>query len=751
MPTSGPPPRPPRRRAGLRILLGCVIVLFCGAGVGATFVLEQVHTLQAALAQNPSLAIASGVLAPSGYGSPETLLLVGNDQRNHTTTTPVLPHSNEMLLVRIDPGKPYISMMSIPRELEVTIYPQNQAPITTRLNYAYTAGGIPLLVSTIKQVTGLLVNHVVVVDFNQFKQAVNELGCVYSTIDRRYFHVNVPGGEQYQEINLQPGYQNLCGTQALQFVSYRHTDTSLVRDARDQSFLLDVKKQYGPTLIDNIGKFEQIFGRTVQTDPGLRSTSGLLNLIGTLIDSSSLRVRQVPFQANLVPAGATPCECVTASAQQIAASVHAFLHGGSPLPKPSTAAVAHALRNRQAVAHLPLLASGATELAQARHAARGMPFPYEYPRVQDRGGSGVPVFLRDYLIHAPERSAFPIYAAVFSAGHLGQYYDVQGTTWATAPLLDSPEQTIDVSGRTYDLYYSGQHLEMVAWYEHGAAYWIRNSLTDAVSNGELLAIAKQTRPVTAVGATSGRDGRTPVRLDTTPIPARASAAPQADLRQTLGSLAGLLALLAVPLLAIALIRRRRELAELRAGLRAHSLREAQLSAALAGAAIAPSAPSPSGYSAVNVYASGPSRLRGRVLAGLVVAAVAAAGALTVLPSTEGRNAQTVSAARHATRATARKAPDIPAVPVAVLNATSTPGAASRVAQQLRSYGVGIAAVGNLAESRPPGVWILYTPGQRSQAARLARILSEQAPTIVPIDPVAQAAAGSAARVVVVVT
>ena len=61
-----------------------------------------------------------------------------------------------------------------------------------------------------------------------------EAVAVYSTVDRRYYHVNVPGGEQYFEVNLQPGYQRLCGTESLQFVSYRHGDTSLVRDARDE-------------------------------------------------------------------------------------------------------------------------------------------------------------------------------------------------------------------------------------------------------------------------------------------------------------------------------------------------------------------------------------------------------------------------------------------------------------------------------------------------------------------------------------
>ncbi|MDQ2760320.1 MAG: LCP family protein [Actinomycetota bacterium] len=342
------PPNPRRRRTSLRVVLGCVIVLACSAGVSAVFVLNQVQTLRDALSQNGALNLPSGTLAPSGWGDPQTLLLVGDDQRALTKyyLHAVLPHANEMLLVRIDPSKPYISMMSIPRELEATIRPANGPPITTRFNYAYTAGGIPLLVSTIKQVLGLSVNHVVVTTFGRFKRAVNEMGCVYSTIDRRYYHVNTPGTEQYQEINLQPGYQKLCGAQALQFVSYRHGDTSLVRDARDQSFLLDVKKQYGPRLAGNIGKFDRIFGQAVQTDPGLQSTTGLLNLIGTLITSAGRRVRQVKFQANLVPAAATPCACVTATQQQVTASVHAFLYGTSPIPKRRTAATARTVHNR---------------------------------------------------------------------------------------------------------------------------------------------------------------------------------------------------------------------------------------------------------------------------------------------------------------------------------------------------------------------------------------------------------------------
>ena len=582
-----PPPEPPpsfRRRPRIwRLLLGGLLVVALSAGATVVLIKGEIRTLAKDLRFHKAIKLSSGTLAPAGFGDPQTILLVGNDQRNHTTTAPVLPHSNEMLLVRIDPSKPWISMMSIPRELEVTI-PCPNGPMTTRLNYALTCGGWGTLVSTIYQLTGIRPNHVVEIDFNNFKTAVDEIGCAYSTIDRRYYHVNTPYSQQYQEINLQPGYQKLCGTQALQFVSYRHGDTSLVRDARDQDFLLDVKKEYGPTLLDNIHKFERIFGQTVEVDRSLQSETGVENLLGTLISAASVRVRQVQFQVNLEPTGSNPCSCDTATPQQIAASVHSFLDGADNVPTDNTVAAAHAVHRGTVQATLPLVPSLAAGLSQAQASARALPFALEYPRVQDAGGSGLPVSLRDYLIHAPDGTAYPTYVAVFSAGLLGQYYDVQGMTWLGAPMFTDPDQTVTVAGRTYSLFYSGQHLSVVAWYAHGAVYWVHNSLTDAVGNGELLAIAEQTRPI-GVPGTPGRpviDASDPRRdlLKAVVVPTRI--APAAKIRpvETIGSIGALIALLAAPILAVVLFRRRRRLTALRAELDALLLHESQLRAGL---------------------------------------------------------------------------------------------------------------------------------------------------------------------------
>jgi LCP family protein required for cell wall assembly len=715
-----------------RVLLGCLVVLVCATATSAVFWSGELNTLRDYLSINPALKVGH-TLASAGFGDAQTLLLVGNDQRKHTTTTPVLPHSNEMLLVRLDPSKPYISMMSIPRELMVTIQCPN-GPATTRLNYALTCGGAVTLVKTIKQLTGIDINHVVEIDFNHFKRAIDEMGCVYSTVDRRYYHVNVPGSEQYQEINLQPGYQRMCGDQSLQFVSYRHGDTSLVRDARDQSFLLDAKKEYGPTLVDNVHKFERIFGKSVQTDPTLHTTAGILNLLGTLISSASRRVRQVKFQVDLQPTGSNPCSCDTATPGQISASVNAFLHGGSGLPpRQSVAATAKAVHGRSAAAHLPLVAVGGGELGQAVSAASKIPFPLELPRVQVGAGSFDGVSVRDYEIQAPDGSQYPAYVAVFATGGLGQYYDVQGTTWTTAPLLDSPEQTVAVGKNTYYLYYEGQHLEVVAWYEHGSAYWIRNTLTQELSNGELLAIAEQTAPATThVGH--------PAALGAAAVPLR-TVKPSNGLEHTLSSLGGLLALATLPLLAIPLLRRRRELLKLRAQLAATLHFEGQLSSDVP----VPAGPGPAfaGEWTPPVYGTPRLPLGTRVLAaGGAVLLVAFAGLGVALRLKGNPGVQHVQPRKIAQT--------IPSVPVAVLNTTPTAGAAGRLAQQLRVRSVKIATVGNLSESRPPGLLILYAPGERAQAALLAHVLAGQKPSIQPIDPVTQAAAGRSARVAVVI-
>jgi hypothetical protein len=202
----------------------------------------------------------------------------------------------------------------------------------------------------------------------------------------------------------------------------------------------------------------------------------------------------------------------------------------------------------------------------------------------------------------------------------------------------------------------------------------------------------------------------------------------------------LVALLALPLLTIPFFRRRRELGKLRAQLAATLHFEARLRAATPGGANPAAQP---GWGTPEFFAPRVSG-RTRLLAGLGALVLAGVGAAGIVVNLSGGNTSTRVVTTHG-------APSTPSVPVAVLNASKTRGAAAKLAGQLRGRGVKVGTVGNLTQSRPPGLLILYSPGYKPDASALAAVLASRHPAVQPIDPAVQAAAGSKARLALVIT
>jgi len=708
-----------------RVLLAAVgIVLIAG---GATYVvaINEVGKVVEALGETKPVKIAPTVLLPTSNGAPQTLLLVGNDERPPPKSNPygaVLPHSNEMLLVRIDPSKPTISMLSIPRELQVTFTAPNGELITNRINSAYTYGGIELMLKTIKNVFGVSVNHVFVVTFPKFRRAVDEIGCVYMTVDRRYHHVNEPGGEQYFEINLQPGYQRLCGKEALEFVANRHEDTSLNRDARDQRFLLEVKAQYGASLFEDREKFERVLGKAVETD--LHGTSQVLDLLELLVSAQGKPVRQVPFHVTLLPT------VDTASPEQISEAVHAFLSGTAAIPKSNLHRTVHAARHRAhthgAPAGLSLTPTTPEELQNARSASPQLPFPLEYPRLRNAFAGAGPDTLRLYDVRDQQGHLHPSYVVVIDQGSLGQFYDVQGTTWTEPPLLSNPSQTVQLGARTYNLFYSGEAIRTISWQEGNATYWIQNTLTNAVQPAEMLAMAEQTQPVISLHSSSVYVTPTIPTLHGVKLPPRELAT--VSVASKLAAALGLAGLVAVAVLAVLLLSRQRTLIRLREEVAQAMAIEARQRPLLAGApGFAGAEPAPTVYHARK-------RWRARTIAGmaLAVAAIIAVLAISSHPNVFGSSASGATA-----------------LPVAILNATSTPGAAHRVADRLKADRVHLGLVGNIPISPGRGVYVFYPPGAETQAQHLARLIKSASPTVAPTPPGVRSATGGHDEIIIV--
>jgi len=327
-----------RRGALWRFALGALIVIGFTATTTAVAGLLQFKQAATYLSATPALPRAQVTIA--NPGDPQTLLLIGSDHRAGTPWKTA--NTDTMLLVRIDPNSSTINLLSLPRDLKVQIPGHG----TWKLNEAYSLGGPNLLLRTIKQnvFPQLAVGHIIDVNFGGFEALVNAIGCVYSDVDHRYF--NNTAVTNYSSIDIRPGYQKLCGADALAFVRFRHTDNDIVRNARQQDFLRWAKDQYSESdLIANEGKLLKIFGGHTQTDRNLHTTDGLINLFNLIAFSAGHEIKRIPFPAILLPCGsaapgpgspAVPqAACyVGANPGQEQATYRQFMAGARPQPSP---------------------------------------------------------------------------------------------------------------------------------------------------------------------------------------------------------------------------------------------------------------------------------------------------------------------------------------------------------------------------------------------------------------------------------
>jgi LCP family protein required for cell wall assembly len=252
-------PEPPRR-SGRRVLaqvFGWILLalLVVVAGLGGGLYLYAHETLNALAPHSKSVKEATKLLHKVPPPSePATALLLGYDARAGVDSFGASgSRSDTIILMRANPQNNTLSMLSFPRDLVVPIYcPKSTSPITTdRINAAFTSCGAAGTLDTVEKLTGVPVNYLITVDFHGFKLLVNKLHGVYIDVDQRYLNTHGgPGG--YATIDLEPGYQKLNGQQALDFVRYRHTDSDLYRNARQQLFIEALKSR----LASNVSLFD---------------------------------------------------------------------------------------------------------------------------------------------------------------------------------------------------------------------------------------------------------------------------------------------------------------------------------------------------------------------------------------------------------------------------------------------------------------------------------------------------------------
>jgi polyisoprenyl-teichoic acid--peptidoglycan teichoic acid transferase len=531
-----PPPEgdgteaPKKKRYWWRFLLaGVIIVGVCAAATSSATILyidSIVHEFEKPENEKVSEEVEEVIQEVHG-GEPETILVIGSDERADLKEK--YGRSDTTILLRLDAGKNLISVMSIPRDLKVQI-PYRGETITEKFNAAYTYGGPKLTIQVVKELTGLQINRIVNIGFLGFVRAVDAIGCVYTDVDRRYYHSNVgvPEEEQYSEINIQPGYQKLCGVKALEYVRYRHTDTDIVRSARQQSFLGQVRRQIAPSdLITNNHNLIGILANYTSTN--IHEGAELIELLDLLYELRGAEVQQIHFPAELGPS------FVYSNEDEIHHAVKEFLgEAGYQTQKSEDekkkkqaekkrkaekrkerAKAAKAAKKdgkkgkdkKPKVKHTP---PGGDELVPASEAGEAMGekaarhvgggFPVFYPTRLPEGAVYVETNPYEHVVNPrvyhlkdkdKERHAAYRMVGVFGPEYELHYFGVQGIAgWEDPPILDDPSEEKTVNGRDYSIYTDSGQIKLVAWHRGENTYWISNSLEQALTNEQMMGIAE---------------------------------------------------------------------------------------------------------------------------------------------------------------------------------------------------------------------------------------------------------------------
>jgi LCP family protein required for cell wall assembly len=479
------------------VMAGVIITCLCAATVASAVLLEVKEAVDIFRRNTtPIDPQVKELLADVAPGKPQTILVIGDDRRKKEALQrhPPPTRSDTMILVRLDPHQRATALMSLPRDLVVDIPGHGRQ----KLNAAFAYGEDRLTLRTVRNLLKIPIHHYVRVTFWGFRGAVDKLGCVYTDVDHRYYNDNHPpngGGPPYAVIDVDAGYQKLCGQDALDYVRYRHLDNDLIRAARQQSFLGDAKSQIGVgSVFSDRRELLKIFGQSVRTD--IDSNAAILSLLKLVAESAAKPIQEVQFPAEDAGDGSGN---VVISDAALHRTVESFLAARATKGPRGTAKSTVKKRRTSKRSRRQSVVPG---LFRNRTAAEDIAAPLQvkldrlpvyYPTLMSATGNYRVNDSRAYSIVDRAGKRHRAYRIVAYEGRIGQYYGIQGTDWRSPPILDDPDRRVRSGGRTFQLFYDGSRLKLVAWKTRRGSYWISNTLLRTLNNRQMLAIARSTR------------------------------------------------------------------------------------------------------------------------------------------------------------------------------------------------------------------------------------------------------------------
>ncbi len=234
--------------------------------------------------------------------------------------------ADTMIVVHVDPQLKKAALISIPRDLWITLPQENGSKVNKKLNHALALGGGELAKDAVSTVIGMPIQYFVSVSFDGMEAAINTLGGVEVdvpvTFDDYWYPVrgreletcgmtaeeiqeitNTMSGFEgekmfpcrYEHIHYDAGETSMDGASALKFVRSRHSTQhggDFSRSQRQFALLVGIKEKL-LTLgaLDDLPKFFKQLVKMVQTDIDQRIAQLLVDVIGDVTSFSLVRIQ----------------------------------------------------------------------------------------------------------------------------------------------------------------------------------------------------------------------------------------------------------------------------------------------------------------------------------------------------------------------------------------------------------------------------------------------------------------------------
>ncbi|MDP3890087.1 LCP family protein [Nocardioides sp.] len=300
-----------RRHTVLQVVLISVLVLALGTGLSVVYTFRHLSDNLEAPGYEDGLTDRPEAVEVEGPRDPINVLVMGSDARdgdgnNIDGLTGDGERSDTTILMHVSADRKRAYGVSIPRDSMVQ-RPECRKPDGTvvpassgleMFNRAFTVGGPTCTMQTVEQLTGIRLDHFVVVDFNGFIGMVDAIDGVEVCIPE-------DAVDPAHGINLKAGTREVRGREALNYVRERHklsANGDIGRMKRQQAFIASMANKVvsAGTLArpDRLFRFLDSATKSIEVDRGLKSIPKLTDLGMQFRDTGLDKVQfiTIPFE-----------------------------------------------------------------------------------------------------------------------------------------------------------------------------------------------------------------------------------------------------------------------------------------------------------------------------------------------------------------------------------------------------------------------------------------------------------------------